>query len=74
MNHNIWNWASGWPTAVPPALDAAFEKRAFELKLTTPDCLGSNELRCWCKENQNKSYVQEWLLEAWSMSVNADLP
>lgn len=52
----------------------AFETRAFELKLTAPVYVESRELRRWCKENRNKSYIPEWLLEAWGITVNADEP
>lgn len=73
MNRRHGHWASGWPAAVLPEKATAFETRALELKLTAPAYVRSRELRQWCKENRNKSYVPEWLLKAWGMSVNADL-
>jgi hypothetical protein len=74
MKRKHGHWASGWPAAVPPASPSAFETRVRELKLTAPAFVESRELQRWCKENRNKSYIPEWLLEAWGMSVNADLP
>ena len=73
MNRRHGNWVNGLPGVVPPAKATAFEMRASELGLTVSAYVESRELRQWCKENRNKSYVPEWLLQAWGMSVNADL-
>lgn len=56
----------------PASVAFCFETRVRELKLAAPAFVESRELRQWCKENRNKSYIPEWLLEAWGISVNAD--
>jgi hypothetical protein len=67
-------WSSGRPAAVPPAIPSAFETRAHELGLTAPTYVESGELRRWCHDNRNKCYIPEWLLKAWGISVNSDVP
>ncbi len=61
------------PVLVPPAMPTAFETRATELSLTADTYFESLELRRWCQDNRNKSYIPEWLLKAWGISVNSDM-
>jgi hypothetical protein len=72
--HGNLGWSSGRPRAVPPAIPSAFETRVCELGLATPAYMESRELRCWCEANRNKYYIPEWLLKAWGISVNSDVP
>jgi hypothetical protein len=71
--HEGSNWGSGSPVLVPPAMPTAFETRATELSLTADTYFESLELRRWCQDNRNKSYIPEWLLKAWGISVNSDM-
>ena len=71
--HETSTWSSGLPALVPPALPTAFEIRASELSLTAETYFESLELRRWCHDNRNKSYIPEWLLKAWGISVSSDL-
>jgi hypothetical protein len=72
--HGNSGWSSGRPGAVPPAIPSAFETLVDELKLTAPTYMESQELHCWCQANRNKCYIPEWLLKAWGIPVNSDVP
>ena len=65
------NW--GRPMRPGPALATAFEVEVKQLRLTAEQYVGSAGLRRWCEENRNRSYIPEWLLKAWNISVNSDL-
>jgi hypothetical protein len=54
-----------------PAGPTEFEMQVKRLGLTKPEYMASGELRRWCERNRNRVYVPEWLLEAWSMQVEA---
>jgi hypothetical protein len=54
-------------------MPTAFDQRVGKLSLTAPAYLESPELREWCEDNCNKSYIPEWLLKAWGIEVKADL-
>ena len=62
------NW--GLPMSPVPALPTEFELQATHLHLTKRMYSSSFELHAWCKENRNRLYVPEWLLEEWGMIVN----
>jgi hypothetical protein len=53
-----------------PTLETEFELRATQLQLTPQMYAASVELRSWCRQNKNRCYVPEWLLEAWSVTVD----
>ncbi len=65
------NWGRPMPAA--PAFATEFEMQARRLHLAPGDYVSSDELRRWCVENKNRFYVPEWLLDAWNISVDADL-
>jgi hypothetical protein len=65
------NW--GRPMRSAPAVATAFEVEVKQLHLTAEQYVGSAGLRRWCEENRNRSYVPEWLLKAWNISVDSDL-
>jgi hypothetical protein len=56
-----------------PAVATAFEVEVRQLHLTAEQYVGSAGLRRWCEENRNRSYIPEWLLKAWNISIDADL-
>jgi len=62
------NW--GRPTRPAPALATEFELRVRQLQLTPEMYASSLELRAWCKQNRNRCYIPEWLLEEWSITVD----
>ena len=41
-----------------------------KLQLTPEIYTSSRELRTWCKQNRNRCYVPEWLLEEWGITVD----
>jgi hypothetical protein len=43
------------------------------LHLVPEQFVASAGLRRWCEENRNRSYIPEWLLKAWNISVDAEL-
>jgi len=49
-----------------------FEIQVRQLRLTPEFYVYSAELRCWCEQNRNRSYVPEWLLEEWGITVKPD--
>jgi hypothetical protein len=62
------NW--GCPIPPAPALATEFELRVRQLQLTPGMYTSSVELRTWCKQNRNRCYVPEWLLEEWGITVD----
>jgi hypothetical protein len=56
-----------------PAVATAFEVEVKQLHLTAEQYVGSAGLRRWCEENRNRSYIPEWLLKAWNISIDANL-
>ena len=63
------NW--GRPIPPTPALATEFELRVRHLQLTPEMYTSSRELRTWCKQNKNRIYIPEWLLEEWHITVDA---
>jgi len=66
---------SDWGRPIPPApaLPTEFEMQVRQLRLTPETYVYSAELRTWCERNRNRSYIPEWLLEAWGIPVDPDL-
>jgi hypothetical protein len=64
-----------WGRPILPLLDlpTEFEIRVRQLQLTTETYTFSRELRAWCKQNRNRVYIPEWLLEEWGITVDAAL-
>jgi len=62
------NW--GRPIAPAPALATEFELQAKHLQLTPEMYTSSAQLLTWCKQNRNRVYIPEWLLEAWRLTVD----
>jgi hypothetical protein len=64
-----------WGQLIPlgPALPTAFEIQVRRLRLTPDVYASSDELRSWCKQNKNRCYVPEWLLDAWDIRVDPDV-
>ena len=62
------NW--GRPMPFVPALPTEFELQVRQLRLTARMYSSSFELRAWCKQNRNRIYVPEWLLEEWGITVD----
>ena len=62
------NW--GRPIPPTPALATEFELRVRQLQLTPEMYARSAELRNWCKQNKNRVYIPQWLLKAWSLTVD----
>jgi hypothetical protein len=63
------NW--GRPIPPSPALATKFELRARQLHLAPEKYASSRELRAWCKQNRNRVYIPEWLLQEWGIAVDA---
>jgi len=63
------NWGRPMPPA--PALPTEFELRVRHLHLTPEMYASSRELRAWCRQNRNRIYIPEWLLEEWDITVDA---
>lgn len=66
------NWGKAM-TAGIPAIVTEFEKQVRTLGLTNEKCEGSSELRLWCEDNKNRSYVPERLLKAWKIEPDPTL-
>ena len=66
------DWGSG-SMAPPPILPTEFDMHARRLHLRPEDYVGSAELHDWCKQNRNRCYIPEWLLDAWDIAVDPDL-
>jgi hypothetical protein len=64
-----------WGRPMPPVsiLCTEFEMQTKELHLAPDQYIVSSRLRKWCKENRNRCYIPEWLLDAWDIRVDADL-
>jgi len=41
-----------------------------QLQLTPEAYVFSDQLRGWCKQNRNRCYIPEWLLNAWDIRVD----
>jgi hypothetical protein len=54
-------------------LPTAFERQVRKLGLDERTCVASKVLRLWCEENKDRSYIPEWLLARWGMTVNPSL-
>jgi hypothetical protein len=63
------NW--GRPTAPITALATEFEVQVEQLRLSKEMYAFSTELCTWCKQNRNRVYIPEWLLEEWGIQVDA---
>jgi len=59
------------PIPPAPALATEFEMRVRHLQLTPDMYASSRELRDWCRQNRNRVYIPEWLLEEWRITVDA---
>ena len=70
MTHKRGNPNWGHPIAPAPALPTEFELRVRQLQLTPEMYTSSVALRAWCKQNRNRVYIPEWLLEAWCLTVD----
>ena len=53
-----------------PAIATAFETEVRRLGLNMQTCASSTKLQQWCERNKNRSYIPEWLLERWGISVD----
>jgi hypothetical protein len=62
------NW--GHPIPPAPAIATEFELQVRHLRLTPEMYASSIELRTWCRQNRNRVYSPEWLLEEWSLTVD----
>jgi len=62
------NW--GRPIPPTPALATEFELQVRHLQLRPEMYSSSRELHAWCKENRNRIYIPEWLLEKWRINVD----
>ena len=64
-----------WGRPMPPAsvLCTEFEMQVRQLHLTPETYALSDRLRIWCRENRNRYYIPEWLLDEWQIRVDADL-
>jgi hypothetical protein len=65
------NW--GRPMQPASVLCTEFEMQVRYLHLTPDQYVASARLRKWCEQNKNQYYIPEWLLKAWSISVNSDV-
>ena len=65
------NW--GKPFQPGPVLATEFEVQVRELHLKPTTYVFSAKLRRWCERNRNRCYVPEWLLDAWDITVDANL-
>jgi hypothetical protein len=55
------------------AVPTAFDEQAQKLGLNEQNCVGSEELRHWCKRNKDRCYIPEWLLKRWGISVDSNV-
>ncbi len=62
------NW--GRPMQSASVLCTEFEMQVRQLHLIPEHYVVSTELRTWCKENRNRYYIPEWLLDAWDICVD----
>ena len=62
------NW--GRPMQPASVLCTEFEMQVRQLHLIPEHYVVSTELRKWCKENRNRYYIPEWLLDAWDIRVD----
>ena len=62
------NW--GLPMRPALAVATAFEVEVRQLHLTAEQYVVSAELKSWCKENRNRYYSPEWLLNEWDICVD----
>src|SRR6266550_4210413 len=67
------NWSQGYPVSIGPAVPTEFELQVTQLRLLPENYAFSDELRRWCERNRNRSYIPEWLLDAWDIPVDPDL-
>ena len=51
-----------------------FEMQVKQLHLAPEHYVVSAELRKWCKENGNRYYIPEWLLNEWDLCVDPFAP
>jgi hypothetical protein len=65
-------WASDALLQFQPAGICEFEMYTQELRLSEHEYAGSPELRKWCEEHKNRSYIPEWLLKRWGMDVDTE--
>lgn len=65
------NW--GRPMLPASVLCTEFELQVRRLHLTPEHYVVSSHLRNWCRENRNRFYIPEWLLDEWKIRVDADL-
>jgi len=66
--HGNPNW--GRPMLPASVLCTEFEMQVRQLHLTPERYVVSAELRNWCKENRNRYYIPEWLLNEWDICVD----
>ena len=62
------NW--GRPIPPVPAIGTEFELQVKRLHLKPQMYTSSRELRIWCRQNRNRVYIPEWLLEEWRITVD----
>ena len=64
-----------WGHALPlaPAVPTEFELQVRQLHLTRETYIYSAELKAWCKENRNRFYIPEWLLDEWHITVDPNI-
>jgi hypothetical protein len=64
-----------WGRFVPPApvVPTEFELQVRHLRLARETYVYSAELRRWCKENRNRFYIPEWLLDEWHITVDPNV-
>ncbi len=57
---------------MPPAwaLATEFEKQVRRLGLSIEDYFLSAELKSWCRDNRNRVYIPEWLVDAFGITVD----
>ena len=65
------NWGKLMEAA--PAFPTAFEEQVKKLGLSEQTCETSEKLRQWCERNKDRSYIPEWLLNRWQISVDPNV-
>ena len=74
MIRKAWQSQLG-PSMLPSSvLCTEFEMQVKQLHLAPEHYVVSAELRKWCKENRNRYYIPEWLLNAWDLCVDPFAP
>jgi hypothetical protein len=53
-----------------PVLATEFDLRVRDLHLKPEMYASSRELHAWCRQNRNRIYIPEWLLEEWDITVD----